>query len=87
MSYVSESVCVDLDTLAVSGKPKRQLRISVSYQLVSVFVSCVFRVCVCVRICATMVRTCLESSVPEYTYLNVCDNMIQTMSTFGRVNV
>lgn len=45
MSYVSESVCVDLDTLAVSGKPKRQLRISVSYQLVSVLCP------VCVRVC------------------------------------
>lgn len=86
MSYVSESVCVDLDTLAVSGKPKRQLRISVSYNL-CLCLCPVCSVCVCVRICPTMVRTCLESSVPEYTYLNVCDNMIQTMSTCGRVNV
>ena len=58
MSYVSESVCVDLDTLAVSGKPKCQLRISVSYQPVSVFVShvCVYVcacVCACARICPT----------------------------------
>ena len=76
---------LNLDTLAVSGKPKRQLRISVSYQPVSVFVSHVYvlvHVCVCVcaraRVFAQLVRTCLESLVSKYTYERVCDNMIQT---------
>lgn len=76
VSVLRKWVCVRWSRhLAASGKPKRQLRISVSYQRVF-SVSCVS--CVFVQ----AVRTCSEIPMPERTYVwtyYICDNMIWTV--------